>query len=365
MNNIAKCIAVCTICLLPVGLSGCSEAEEEQTVVLETEEETVDYALVTVNRGDVVLSKSLNVTYTQTREQEVSFPVGGKRVSKVHVHAGDSVHTGDLLVELSAGDVEEQMDEAEYRLAKDRLQLTYIDAAQDFAVEEMYNNFVYHTKEIGEEELEAYEKKKAELEQEYEYKREDIRDDIEFDQKQLDELRTEQHTSRIYATMDGVVYTVTDGLEGSTSKKDAVIMTIVDNASGLFEMKEPDYADCFHEGEAVPMSIVYGSASGEYELLPHEMNSWDETQRFSLLSGPDNDGIDVGTSGTLHVTLEKKENVLTLPLAAVYYADGKPYAYILDENGFRQMVWISVGLTGDSLVEIVDGLEEGDQVVKR
>ena len=55
--------------------------------------------------------------------------------------------------------------------------------------------------------------------------------------------------------------------------------------------------------------------------------------------------------------------MLTLPLSAVYHADGKPYVYVLDENDFRQIVWIETGLVGDEKVEILSGLNEGDKVV--
>ena len=51
------------------------------------------------------------------------------------------------------------------------------------------------------------------------------------------------------------------------------------------------------------MSIVYGSASGEYELTPYNISSWGEIQRFDILSGPENEGIDVGTTGTLKLIL--------------------------------------------------------------
>jgi hypothetical protein len=163
--------------------------------------------------------------------------------------------------------------------------------------------------------------------------------------------------------MDGVVYTVAEGLEGSTSKKDEVVMTIVDNASGRFETEEPDYASYFHEGEPVEMKIVYGSASGDYEVVPVDMASWGEKQVFEVFSGPDNEGIDVGVTATIKVVLDRHDQVLALPVGAIYHADGKPYVYVLDENDFRQIVWIETGLEGDDLVEVTSGLNEGDKVV--
>ena len=72
-------------------MSGCSKSTEEAVVVIDAEEENMDYGLISVVRDDVVLSKPLTCTYTQTQEQTVSFPVGGKRITKVHVNPGDEV----------------------------------------------------------------------------------------------------------------------------------------------------------------------------------------------------------------------------------------------------------------------------------
>ena len=344
-------------------LSGCGDVKEDKTVVVDNTTDSTAYGLVTVTKGDVVLTKSITATYMQSKEQTVSFPIGGKRVSKVHVHQGDSVEKGDLLIELSQDNLEERIDELEYKIEKNRLQLGYLDSAQSFDEEDAYNGFVYNTSNIEEDDVKKYEKNQASIRQSYEYKREDYNDEIEFDTRKLNELKTELNNSRIYSVMSGTVYTVADGLEGSMSKKDEVVMTIVDNATGRFETKEPDYASYFHEGEPVEMRIVYGSASGDYEVVPLNMSSWGETQMFEVFSGPDNEGIDVGTTGTIKVVLEERDGVLNLPIGAIFHADGKPYVYVLDENNFRQMVWVETGLVGDDVVEIISGLNEGDKVV--
>ncbi len=357
ISGIIMCIATAML------LFGCGNKEEEKVVVVDNTTDNTVYGLVSVTKDDVVLSKAINATYMQLKEQTVAFNTGGKRVSKVHVHQGDSVKAGDLLVELSQDNLEEKIDELEYKIEKNRLQLGYLDKAQGFDEEDAYYGFVYNNSDIDEDDVKEYEKNKASIERNYRYKREDYNDEIEFDTKKLNEYKKELSDSRIYSTMSGTVYTVAEGLEGSMSKKDEVVMTIVDNASGRFESKEPDYASYFHEGEPVQLDIVYGSASGSYEVIPYDMASWGDTQQFEVFSGPDNEGIDVGTSATIRVILQKKENVLTLPVGAVYHADGKPYVYMLDENDFRQITWIETGLVGDEKVEITGGLNEGDKVV--
>ena len=357
-----KTAILLAMALMCVSLSSCNKTEEENIVVIEPEEETSAYGLIAVTRDDVILSKSVTCTYTQTREQTISFPIGGKRVSKVHVNVGDSVNTGDLLIELSEDNLGSQIDELEYKIAKNTLLLGYLDKAEEFDKQSAYNNFVYYT-DKDEDAVKKYDKNVESIERDYDYKREDYNDEIEFDKKKLNALKSEQSGSKIYASMSGTVYSIADHLEGSTSKKDEVVMKIVDSRSGFFESSDEDCLKRFKEGDVIEMSIVYGSASGEYELTPYNISSWGEIQRFDILSGPENEGIDVGTTGTLKLILERRDSVLSLPLGAIYHADGKPYVYVLDENNFRQMVWIETGLTGDDKVEITGGLSEGDKVV--
>ena len=343
-------------------MSGCAKEEPESVVVIENTEDTASYGLIAVTRSDVVLSKSVTCTYTQTKEQNISFAQGGKRISKVYVNPGDTVQKGDILIELSEDNVGEQIDELEYKIERNKLLLGYLDKAEEFDKESAYNSFVYYT-DKSEDELKKYDKNIEKIERDYEYRREDYNDEIEFDQKKLNELKSRQNGSKVYAQMSGTVYSVAENLEGQTSRKDEVVMKIVDNKSGFFETSDEDCLKNFKDGDVISMSIVYGNASGDYELTPYNISSWGEIQRFDILNGPDNEGIDVGTTGPLKLVLEEKKSVLSLPLGAIYYADGKPYVYMLDENNLRQIIWIETGLVGDDKVEITGGLDEGDKVV--
>ncbi len=359
-NHILLILSVGLMCL---SVTSCGEEHEEEIVITEGDTQNQSFSLVAASMEDVVLTRSVNAVYTQQKEQEISFDSGGRRVSKVYVRSGDTVKKGDILVELAEDNTAEQIDELEYRIQKNKLELSYLDDAEKAEEQSRYNNFVYNDPDIDEDDLKAYQKSIDDLFLTYKYKREDLNDDIEFDNKKLNELRSRLSSSRIVSEMDGVVYKVTDKLEGSTSRKDDVIMVIVDNENGLFETTEPDLIPYFHEGEAVELTIWYSDAKGTYEVVPYDYASWGDTQSFSILSGPDNEGIDVGTSGTIVLVMDERKNVLSLPKGAIYYADGKPYVYILDENSYRQINWVEIGLIGDDRVEITGGLSEGDMVV--
>lgn len=348
-----------------IALAGCAVKEEgEALVVVSDKEEEYAYTLVDVKCGEVLLSKSLTAKYVQTKEQEVAFQEGGKKIEKIYVREGDQVKTGDILAEVSVGTLEEDIARLEYEIKKKELEKGYLDAHEDFDLTSSYYTLAYYSK-CEEEDVEKQEKRDADIRESYKNQREDYDDELEFDRAELKQMQEELAGSRLYATMNGMVYSVERDLEGTTSKKGEVIMTIIDGTEGIFTLEEPDYAEYFKDGESVTLEITYSSAKGSYEVMPYQVANWGEKQYFSIYDGPENDGIDVDTTGTIHVVLEQKENVLYLPNECIYRADGKTYVYVLDEQNMRNICWVETGLTGDKYTEIVSGLNEGDTVVRR
>ena len=60
---------------------------------------------------------------------------------------------------------------------------------------------------------------------------------------------------------------------------------------------------------------------------------------------------------------DSRQNVLTLPVGAIKNAGEKHYVYVLGEGDVREARWVETGLFGDSLVEILSGLAEGEKVI--
>lgn len=337
--------------------SSCGEkTEEEPIIVVESNDETINYKFATVLRGDVQKTQKVKCTYKQTDAEEVTLPVTGKLIDKVYVKEGDAVSKGTLLCELSAGNLDEQIAELEYNIKRNELLLSYIDTDEDYAISERWL-YGFGTESIMEQ--------VAALKKNNRYSREDYSDAIEFDRQKLAQLKTDYKNSKIYAEKSGVVYSLKDNLEGSTSKMGEVVMSIVDSNECLFLAESPEYAAFFKSGDLFSMNITAGNSSGEYELAPYDIENWGETQTFTIVSGPDGYSLDVGAYGIIKVVVEEKKDCLYLPSAVVHTADEESYVYILDENNMRQVRFVETGLYGDDTVEIKSGLEEGDKVVKR
>ena len=74
------------------------------------------------------------------------------------------------------------------------------------------------------------------------------------------------------------------------------------------------------------------------------------------------DRIKPGMSLSATVSIESKRDVLTVPLSAVKTGGGNSYVEVL-VGGQPQRKTVSIGLSDDTLIEIIDGLSAGEEVV--
>ncbi|MGQ9683072.1 MAG: efflux RND transporter periplasmic adaptor subunit [Anaerolineae bacterium] len=72
--------------------------------------------------------------------------------------------------------------------------------------------------------------------------------------------------------------------------------------------------------------------------------------------------LEKGALVRVRVVLQRKDNVLWLPPAAIRTFQGKDFVLVVDGEGQRR-VPVKLGIKGEDRVEIVDGLEEGQVVV--
>lgn len=340
-------------------LCGCGQGDElGDLVIIEQEDEASTYSFAVAEIGTVEKTIRINCAYRQVDEQEVSFQIGGRLVDQVYVEEGDSVKKGELLVELSSQDLERRIEDLEYRIAKNELLLGYTDINEEQAISALWVNYLNYSGN-----RESLDRMIESTRQTYRYQREDYTDAIDADRAELELLQGELRNSRVYAAMDGIVYNLKDSLVGSTSTRGEVVMTIIDTSENLFETKVADARNYFTEGETVSMTISTGSAAGEYLLMPWHMEDWGETQLFLVYEGPESGVLEMGTMGTILATEEIRENVLMVPPGAIQSAEGRHYVYILGEDNMREVRWVETGLYGNSTVEIISGLTEGERVI--
>lgn len=352
---------VLTILGVAMLAAGCGPQEEAPTVVVDSEESVISYSLVNASMDSVVLTQRLDCTYVQTNDQEVSFDVTGKFVDKVYVKNGDDVKKGDLLCELSSSALEEEIEKLTYNIEKNELKLSNLDMNEALDIQDRW----VAVEGMGFFDPDSVNESVVAIKENYDRQRVLINDALEFDREELALKKKELANSRVYATMDGRVYKLKDHLEGSTTKAGTVIMTIVDRDNCLFMVKGIEGKEYFKDGEYVDMNVSYSTASGDYLLLPYDMDNWTENMMFSIYTGPDTGSPEVGTMGTISVVVEEKDNVLSIPRDVLHLAEDKAFVYTLSPDNNREIRYIEVGLIGDDRVEVLSGLTDGEKVVKK
>ena len=345
-------------------LTGCAATteEEDDLILIEKEQEALVYEMATVSVDDVEKTEKVRCSYQQVNDESLSFSVSGKRVAEVYVEEGDPVVKGQLLAELDIGNANEQIRTLEYNIARNEIILNNLTTNENNDISMLWLRFLYQSGQ-SEAEKKALEENVARVQNNYRHSREDCEDAIALDKAQLAILKQDLKNSCIYAGMDGTVAMIKERLEGSTSVMDEEVIQIIDSTECLFEAKDLTWASCFKEGVEVDLSIISGTGAGSYKVVPYDMENWNELMLFTLSGDTSDVNIGVGASGTLQFTLDKREQVLTVPLRAVHQAGGKSYVYVLGEGNMREVKWIETGLFGDTNVEVVSGLAEGEKVI--
>ena len=120
------------------------------------------------------------------------------------------------------------------------------------------------------------------------------------------------------------------------------------------------------ENLAVGDSLTAEKSENTYNAMIDEINTMvdDSTGMFKVeaqLTDTDNNAA-TGSTVKLTVTTGKAENVMTIPVDAVYYSGGNAYVYLY-EDGKAKKASIEVGINDDDYVEVTDGLSADDLVV--
>jgi multidrug efflux pump subunit AcrA (membrane-fusion protein) len=132
------------------------------------------------------------------------------------------------------------------------------------------------------------------------------------------------------------------------SEYDADLVTLRQKAT-----IELDAINAVFEGEVVRIGQVAQSVSGikQYEVLV-DITAIPEGARF-------------GMSATAVIEVQKKSDVLAVPMSSLMGDVPEVEILIVDADGKQSVetVTVELGLAGDSLVEITSGLKTGDQVI--
>ncbi|GAB3968532.1 efflux RND transporter periplasmic adaptor subunit [Plantactinospora veratri] len=154
------------------------------------------------------------------------------------------------------------------------------------------------------------------------------------------------------------------------------ILTVVD-LTDLGLVAEVDETDVLLVGPGVPASVELDAATGaEYparvrsvDVLPTASARGGVTYRvrLSLGSGRFADGRAApaprpGMSAVVRLRVREAAGAVTVPAAALHSAQGRDAVWVV-EDGIAEQVPVTVGVQGQDLVQVVSGVQPGQQVV--
>lgn len=320
------------------------------------EYEAKEYKFSPVIRGDMVKTERINCKYVPTKQEQLAFDVNGEQIDEIYVMEGDYVEAGELVAQLVADNLAEQIAAQTYSIQVLEAQLRHVEENRVLELSRL---------ETQKDDSEEYVERVQNTENSFALQKQSIADSLYIERMVLSELQEDYNARQLYAGMSGTVILVRDLEAGARSVKAQVLVTIADLSSTAFTVKGED-AQYFPVGTEVTitcnkkdMTAVSVEAA---ELGLPEPAEGEDAIAYLRLDNPD-PTLEDGDSGRIVVTLDSREDTIYVNKNAVKMSDTGTFVYILNEEGLKVMQSVTTGLEADGYLEILSGLEEGDSVI--
>ena len=109
-----------------------------------------------------------------------------------------------------------------------------------------------------------------------------------------------------------------------------------------------------------------GTVIGRVVQLPTDVPvTASEAERTAVKIEVDDipEGVDIGDTVSISLLLERKEDIIVLPMRYISTYSSRRYVRVLNDEGVPEERDVKLGIQSNNEVEIVSGLEEGDVIV--
>ena len=172
-------------------------------------------------------------------------------------------------------------------------------------------------------------------------------------------------SGNILAPFDGILgYT---GLTEDIFISDNIfIITLDDNSIIYSDIKVPEsYAPFIKKGlpvEAKVSSYKNKVFTGEIDFISSRINA--DTRSLLSRIKINNNNLDLLSGSLLEITVKfNLRNSLSVPDTSIMMEGEKSYIYIVSDENIVNKVEVKIGSRGNGKVEIISGINEGDQIV--
>jgi HlyD family secretion protein len=342
-----------------------------------------------VGRQDLTSIISASGEVKPKKNVEISAHVPG-RIVKIGVKEGDLVKKGDFLLKLDSTQYEANADRDRALISFYRTELEQSAAklSQDKANLERQKQ-LFTSQLISREQLEA-----AEVQHEISRAQHDsILHQIEQSQASLRSSMDNLSKTTFNAPIDGIITSlrVEEGevaIIGTMNNPGTVLMTIADLSIMEVEV-EVDETDVVNvrldqkaevHVDALPNQTIAGQVTEVGSSALQKLgvtSSTEESKDFKVVVTLNNppSSLKPGLSASADIITARKEKALAIPISALVLQekpgqekgrqgkDEQEGVFVVDKEGRVSFKPVTKGITGDLDIEIVSGLEEGQEVV--
>jgi len=326
------------------------------------------YQTLIVRPGDLQQSVLATGKLDALRKVDVGAQVSGQ-LKKLSVAIGDKVKKDQLLGVIDPEQAQNQIKEVEATLMELRAQRLQAEAEWKLArVTLSRQQQLAKTQAVSQQDLDTAATQMAVKQAQIGT----IDAQIKRNQASLDTAKTNLDYTRIVAPMAGEVTQITT-LQGQTviaAQQAPNILTLADMSTMLVkaQVSEADVIH-LHPGQKAWFTVL-GDPQTRYEgklkdVLPTPEKVNDAIFYYARFEVPNPKGIlRLDMTAQVHIQLTDVKNVLTIPLSALGDPVGNNrYNVRLLRNGETREREVVIGARNDTDVEIVKGLEEGDEVI--
>lgn len=380
-------------------LIGCGKTDTVQ------EEKSIAVSVQQAKGGDIENTNTFSGTTKIKDETSVTVEIGGT-IEEMNVELGDKVVKGQTLLKIKGTDIENNIKTAEAAL--NSAQAAYNDSditiantenqlesalenakiAYEKAVvaheetKRQYDNTM-QLYEVGAVSEDAYKQAQAGLEQSQKSveqaqaslnsaqksydtgatSREQVKAAVEQAQVALETAITNRDKLILKSPVDGVITAKNFNVnEMVTQSQPAFIISSTNTLQIDLNITQADIS-MFTEGQTVDVIIDGKTVEGTVNYVPTVADSSNSLYKVEVLINNSNNEFKAGMSAEVQVSIEKQNNVITVPSKAILEEDDVKYIYIVGGDNRAIKREVITGIETATTVEIKSGVDADDIVV--
>ncbi len=361
-----------------------------------------DYESSPVKIGDFETSIQASGTVEIGRQVEIPSRQDDGYADELYVEEGDFIKAGQILATVEVPQLQEDLDDYTLGLASSQnaLQEAYIN--QKYEIRDLQKTIAGLEADVSdaEDEVAKYEElvkvnasrtsdledaqdtlddlkdqlddARADLEEQLQLNELEIKnleDEITLYQVRIARTKADIEETKITSPIDGEIQSIADemAVAGSYIEQGDTLITVVDRDSAVVELEVyEEYTSAIQEGQQILMTIsdkaVIGIIDSIGQYATASSDGLGSTVTVTVIPDQSDGYLTPGATAVADISLGSRENVMTLPRGAFLTTGSQKYVYVV--NGDTAMkVKVTYGSIEDNVVELLTGVEPGDEVI--